>query len=187
MGHNDIEFREIPKTNEKLKRNMEIHYSHPKGFVGRSVCFAIYYNNICYGHIVAGSATLHLPGRNEFFKDIPLNNIINNTFYHIEKINDTYPIRNFTVECLKIFRNISPKFWKFKYGDDVVGFETLIELPRTGEIYKRDNWTYVGTTKGFSCKRVAGQGTDSWGGKRIWNKNIEDLKPKLVFCKYANS
>jgi hypothetical protein len=46
---------------------------------------------------------------------------------------------------------------------------------------KRDEWTLVGQTKGMTCKRVAGDSTDSYTGKRIWN--TKDLKPKLVFCK----
>jgi len=56
----------------------------------------------------------------------------------------------------------------------------LIEKPRTGECYRRAGWTQVGETKGFTCKRVAGKGTDSWSGKRIWN--TIDLKPKIVMC-----
>jgi len=47
----------------------------------------------------------------------------------------------------------------------------------------RDGWEMVGQTKGFTCKRVAGIGTDSWGGKRVWD--TENLRPKLVFIKLS--
>jgi len=57
----------------------------------------------------------------------------------------------------------------------------LAELPRTGEIYKKGGYIVVGTTKGYSCKRLGGKGTDKWGGRCMWN--YQDLKPKLVFCK----
>lgn len=43
--------------------------------------------------------------------------------------------------------------WKQKYGDDVIAFETLIELPRTGELYKRAGYKEIGITKGYTCKR----------------------------------
>ncbi len=62
---------------------MKTHYSKPKGFVGRSICYAIYYDKIYYGHIVGGSATRFLPGRNEYLnitiKD--LNKVVNNIFF----------------------------------------------------------------------------------------------------------
>lgn len=62
-----------------------------------------------------------------------------------------------------------------------MGFESLVELPRTGECYKRDGWTLVGQTIGYTCKRVAGKGTDNWSGKRVWD--TKNLRPKLVFCR----
>lgn len=74
--------------------------------------------------------------------------------------------------------------WKEKYGDEIIGFESLIEIPRTGECYRRDGWEMIGQTKGFTCKRTAGKGTDSWGGKRVWDK--ENLRPKLVFVRKNN-
>jgi hypothetical protein len=74
--------------------------------------------------------------------------------------------------------------WREFYGDSVVGFETLVELPRSGELYRRAGWTEVGVTHGYTCKRTGGTGTDSWTGKRIWNTT--DLRPKRVFCVKAN-
>lgn len=140
-----------------------------------------------YGAIVGGSATLHLPNRHEFLgttkKD--LNSIVNNIFYHVEKVGNKYPFRNFTVQVLKDFRERIKIDWKRKYGDEVVGFESLVELPRSGEIYKREGWAEVELTKGFTCKRMAGQGTDSWSGKRVWNRI--NLRPKRVFCRRENA
>lgn len=133
---------------------------------------------------MAGSSTLHLAGRDEFFqiarqdKKTKLRQIINNIFYHIE---GPYPERNFTVKVLKAFRQRAAKDWFDKYGDPVIGFESLVELPRTGEIYKRDGWTEVGETKGQTCKRIAGKGTDGWTGRRVWD--TENLRPKRVFCR----
>ena len=65
--------------------------------------------------------------------------------------------------------------------DEVLGFETLVELPRSGEIYKRDGWDLIGQTKGYTCKREGGYGTDGWTGQRVWN--TVDLKPKHVFVR----
>lgn len=179
----ELILEQIKRTDKRILANMAIHYSQPKGFVGRNICYAILFNNLYYGSIVGGSATLHLPNRNEFFNinQSQLNHIINNIFFHVEKQNGKYPCRWFTVEVLKKFRMLIQQDWENKYGDNVLGFETLVELPRTGECYKKDGWILIGQTIGYTCKRTSGKGTDNWSGKRIWN--TKNLKPKLVFVK----
>jgi len=172
------------RTNKNLLELMQKHYSKPKGFVGRNICYAIYYDNVYYGHIVGGSCTLNLPGRNNFFKidKSKYNNIINNIFYHIEKIKDKYPLRNFTTKVLKYWREQIKKDWFKKYGNEVIGFESLIEPPRTADLYKKDSWTYLGKTKGFTCKRVPGKEKGVFvNGKRVWDKL--NLRPKLVYAR----
>ena len=96
--------------------------------------------------------------------------------------NNKNPTRNFTTKVLRTFCNTVVNDWEEKYGDEVIGFESLVELPRAGELYLKDKWTLVGQTKGFTCKRTKGKGTDNWSGKPIWD--TKNLKPKLVFCKY---
>lgn len=171
------------RTDHDLINLMSIHYSKPKGFVGRNICYRILYNNVYYGHIVGGSATKFLPGRNEYFgiNIHSLNNLINNIFYHVHKVNGVYPTRNFTSFVLNYFCLKVKDDWINKYGDRVLGYESLVELPRTGDLYKKAGWDLVGQTIGFTCKRIGGKGTDSWCGKRIWD--TKNLRPKLVFCK----
>lgn len=166
---------------------MAEHYSHPKGFVGRNICYAIYYNDVYYGHIVGGSATMYLSGRDEFF-DIDksqLNGIVNNIFFNISPPPDgKYPIRNFTTKVVRAFREQIILDWESKYGDVVMGFETLVEPPRTGELYLRDGWMHVGTTRGLTCKRVAGpiDETEKYRGVRVWT--YDNLRPKYVLCRW---
>ena len=175
------------RTDPRLTERMLVHYSKPKGFVGRNICYAVMYNGLYFGHIVGGSATLHLAGRNEFLNTTKsnLNNIVNNIFFNVSIPKDLnkYPCRNFTSKVVKEWRNKITIDWKDKYGDEVLGFETLVEKPRTGNLYIKDGWSLVGETKGYSCKRTSGNGTDSWSGKRVWDTNKDNLKPKLVLCK----
>ncbi len=171
----------IKKTDSRLLENMANHYSRPKGFVGRSICYAVMFDDCYYGAIVGGSATLHLPGRHEYLgtsRD-DLDFIVNNVFFHIERVNGKYPLRNFSQVVLSLFMKTIVEDWKTKYKDTVLGFESLVELPRTGEIYLRNGWALVGQTKGFTCKRTSGEGTDGWGGKRVWDTT--NLRPKHVF------
>lgn len=182
-----IRLEPIKRTDPRILADMAIHYSQPKGFVGRNICYAVLVEDTYYGAIVGGSSTLHLVGRDKFFgltketKKQALKQIVNNIFYHVEKKNGRYPVRNMVPTVLQMFRKKVARDWQTKYGDSVIGFESLIELPRTGEAYKRDGWTEVGITKGQTCKRVAGKGTDSWTGKRVWD--VKNLRPKRVFVR----
>lgn len=183
----DLRLCVIPKTYWRLQRDMRGHYSHPRGFVGRSICYAVLCDRVYYGSIVAGSCTLHLPGRNEFFaahvSDWSLDNVVNNVFFHVTPHLGKYPCRNFTQRVIRTFRERVRNDWPKKYGHEVIGFESLVEPPRTGELYRRDGWTEVGTTKGFTCKRVAGESSDDWSGKRVWD--MKNLRPKIVLCRLA--
>ena len=178
-----IKLEKTKRTDERLKKLMQIHYSQPKGFVGRNICYAIMHDNNYYGHIIGGSCTLNLPGRNEFFEidKSSYTKIINNIFYHIRKVNNSYPMRNFTTKVLQAWRESMEKDWKSKYGDSVLGFESLIEPPRTAELYKKHKWTYLGKTKGYTCKRVSGEQEEKFSGKRVWD--YSNLRPKLVYAR----
>jgi hypothetical protein len=175
--------QQIKRTDNRILNNMAIHYSQPKGFVGRNICYAVLWNDVYFGSIVGGSATLHLPNRNEYFNidKSKLNNIVNNIFFHIERQNGKYPCRWFSVEVLSSFRERIVKDWELKYEDKVIGFESLVELPRSGDCYKKDDWDLIGQTVGYTCKRIGGEGTDGWSGKRVWD--TKNLRPKLVFAK----
>ena len=178
-----INLQVTKRTDERLKQLMNVHYSKPKGFVGRNICYAIMHDHNYYGHIIGGSCTLNLPGRDKFFsiekKDY--NRIVNNIFYHIRKVNGAYPMRNFTTKVLQTWRDKISEDWKLKYSNSVIGFESLIEPPRTADLYKKDKWTYLGRTKGYTCKRVSGKETGKYSGKRIWDYN--NLRPKLVYAR----
>jgi len=148
-----LELQRTKRTDRNLLSRMEDHYSKPKGFVGRSICYAIFYDSIYYGHIVAGSAVRFLPNSID-----NLNCVINNVS---PPNNHKYPVRNFASLVVKQFVIQSQRDWKIKYGDTCVGFETLVEKPRRGTLYLRAGWTLVGETKGYTCKRIAGRGTDN--------------------------
>lgn len=180
-----LELMITKRTDGRLLEAMKNHYSKPNGFVGRNICYAVIYDDLYYGHIVAGSATRFLPNRNEYLNISinELNQVINNIFYHVVPIDRKYPCRNFTSLVVKEFTVQAAKDWKNKYGDECIGFETLVEKPRTGELYIKAGWHLIGETKGYTCKRVAGIGTDNWTGKRVWNTNTEFLRPKYVLCK----
>ncbi len=202
-----ITLERISKGDVLLRIASNNHYSEPGGFVGRFLGYAIWCERDYLGVIVAGSATMHLVGRNEFFgtTSADLNGIINNSLFHIEKPWDEppfhyvagsggihveerrrpYPMRNITNQILAAWRSMAKKDWEATYHDVVIGFESLVQIPRTGEIYRRDGWDFVGETKGFSCRRIGGDNsTEKFDGKRVWT--FDPSKRKLVFCRRIN-
>lgn len=166
------------KGDSDLQAMMDVHYSRPKGFVGRQLFYRIEFAGVLYGCIAFGSATRFLPGRDI---NAPLNCGMNNIFYHIEKVNGKYPARNFTTMALLAAERIACVDYKDRYGDDVLWIESLVEYPRIGKLYLMAGYRHVGDTKGFTCKRIAGKGTDNWTGKRVWD--TVNLRPKKVFLK----
>jgi hypothetical protein len=180
---NAISLVVVKRTHPSVIELMPRHYSQPKGFVGRNIVYLVFARGELFGATVAGSATRFLPKRNQFLGVSleTLNSVVNNTFYHIERSGSGYPIRNFASAVVAAWRESVTKDWREKYGDAVAGFETLVELPRTGECYRRDGWQMIGRTLGYTCKRTAGKGTDSWSGKRVWDTS--NLRPKLVFAR----
>lgn len=163
------------KSDPLVKEAMRVHYTHPKGFVGRQILYKIYDDDVYRGVIGGGSATLHLPTKS-LLDGIPLTNIVNNMFFHLSSSR-----KNLGTQCLKQYRKQIALDWLDSYGDKVEAFETLVEPPRTGAMYLADNWVYTGMTKGYSCRRVSGVSTDGYSGRRIWNTT--ELHPKLVFVK----
>lgn len=155
---------------------MRVHYSQPRGFVGRQLVYRIRFNDELYGAIVFGSAVKHLPGRRVIGS---LNNGLNNTFFHIFKVRDRYPLRNFVPFVLLAAEAEATQHYARKYGDSVFWLESLVELPRTGDLYKRAGYQEVGLTKGYCCKRIAGASTDTWTGRRVWTVGTQ----KRVFQK----
>lgn len=166
------------KNNSYLQTFMRNHYSMPKGFVGRQIFYLVKINETVVGAIGWGSVTRHLPNRPI------LGNLLHgmsNIFYHIEKPVLGYPSRNFTTKILLLSEQLACVEYSKKYTQKILWVESLVELPRTGALYKKAKYTHVGTTVGYTCKRTSGLSSDTWSGKRVWD--TKNLRPKLVFYK----
>ena len=171
-----LHLEKTTKNDPRLLDLMNIHYSRPKGFVGRCLCYAVLFNKDYYGYIVGGSAILLSKCRDQFF-DIKarseLRHYINNIFYHVSPINGKYPCRNFTSKVVEEWEKVVQQDWLIRYGDEVKGFETLVEPPRSGDLYKKVGYRLIGQTVGYRLRRPK--------GKKIYDTS--DLYPKLIFCK----
>ncbi len=173
-----LELVETKKSHAELIACMRVHYTQPKGLIGRSICYAIYYDKKYYGHIVMGSATMHLPHERASSN---LNEILCNTFFHLRRPAEGYPCRNITSKILLAFERQAIIDWYVRYGDIPRAIETLVQPPRTGEAYLRVGYSQVGMTKGFTCERVKDETNKKWGTTKKWD--YSNPQPKLVFEK----
>ena len=138
------------------------HYVPNRGCHGQQIHFLVYYKGDHVGIISGASSVYAVKERDKFF-EIPegdktikqkryLPAIINNVVFRLECHE-----KNLGTRVLSKFRKVSVKLWKLLYGVDVIGFETFVieNERRKGSMYKADNWTYMGETKG-SAKTHSG-------------------------------
>lgn len=75
--------------------------------------------------------------------DLEFNQVGHNVVYCLAT--DT---KNAGSQFLALCRRDAKALWRERYGDDLRAFQTFILPPRTGAVYKADNWTLIGETKG---------------------------------------
>jgi hypothetical protein len=76
---------------------------------------------------------------------LSFNNVANNIVYCLAT-----DVRNAGTRFLAMCRKDAKVWWKERYGDDLLAFQTFILPPRTGAVYKADNWIHIGRTIGKS-------------------------------------
>lgn len=138
------------------------HYVGSKGTVGRQLHYIIYFDGAAVGAISAGSAMFAHKKRDRILgvtkeeQQTGIRHIVNNTMFRLIRPKDAPPR---ATDVLKLFRQVVVKDWLKEYGDCVRAFETLVEPPRWGGIYKLDGWKKIGMTAGLGARRPEGHGT----------------------------
>jgi len=170
----DIFYSELSLVSVKKSHPLYVkwyieHYPKSKGIVGRQLNYLIYYDNLPIGIIGLSSPPLNYKiFRNYFQTDNEKLFLNNNVFRIVRKPNDS----NIGTKILKILRTTSPRDYHERYGDNLLGIVTFVEKPRTGSIYKADNWDYLGETQGIEVKRRG----DDW-----FQKQYSIGEKKLIF------
>lgn len=81
---------------------------------------------------------------------LAFNEVANNIVYALHG----YTTKNAGSRFLRLCREDAARWWKARYGDDLKAFQTFVLPPRTGAIYKADNWTKLGATSGGVTQTV---------------------------------
>ena len=169
-NYTDIFKLNIPIAIELVKKSHPLyvkwfieHYPESKGIVGRQLNYLIYRYGVPVGIIGFASPPLNYKKFNTFFNfDKDRANSENGKFFlnnNVFRIVVTEP--NLGTQVLKIARNKVKKDYLDRYGGTLIGLVTFVEPPRTGSMYKADNWTYIGETEGVEVKRRG----ESWTEK----------------------
>ena len=80
--------------------------------------------------------------------------------------------KNLATKVLKIFRNLARKDYANEYKETLLGMATFVEPPRTGTIYKADNWKFIGMTEGIRMRR----------NKETWEKTYQKGVSKYIYA-----
>lgn len=164
---------QVPKGNKVFATLYLSHYPESKGIVGRSINYLVIWHNRIVGIIGGNSPPYSVKAVDEFFgitkenRNDMLVQLLNNEVYRIIK-----PAKNLATMTLKSFRKQVKRDYLLKYSCPLIGLITFVEPPRTGAIYKADNWVFLGMTKGFGTTRR---------GKRWWDRRWVKKTPKLIF------
>jgi len=147
------------------------HYPRSKGIVGRQLNYLIYYDSHPIGIISIASPPLNYRLFREYFNvDNDKEYYNNNVFRIVNKPDDN----NIGTKILKMLRQQIISDCENKYKTKPIGLVTFVEPPRTGAIYKADNWEYLGMTQGIEVRRR---------GSNWLEKSYNIGTPKHIFAK----
>lgn len=156
----------VPKSDGLFGHLFFSHYPKSKGIVGRCLCYLIANKGEIVGIVGASSPPKNYGFFNNYFNKDNEKYFVNNNVFRIIKSE-----KNLATRILKLFRTTVRNDYKIKYGDDLLGLVTFVEKPRTGNIYKADNWTLLGETQGKRMRR----------NPITWEKTFEDGEIKFIY------
>lgn len=167
-----IHFERVPKSNGLFGYWFFTHYPNSKGIPGRSLCYLIYDDSELIGIIAANSPPSNYKIFRAFFGCDNDNCFVNNNVFRLIKHE-----KNLGTKVLSRFRKIVAKDYLEKYNERLIGIVTFVEPPRTGAIYKADNWSHLGMTQGKRMRR----------DPETWEKVFSDGTIKHIYgFKYPN-
>jgi len=158
---NEISLEYCKRTDKRYVDIRNRHYIPNNGCHGQQIHFIVHYRGVIVG-IISGASSVYAVESRDLFFGIPkdrklkqkrwLPSIVNNVVFRLE-----YHEKNLATRVLSKWRKVCSHLWHEIYGVEVIGFETfVIETDtRKGTLYKADNWTFLGYTKG-STKRHRG-------------------------------
>lgn len=181
---NDIKLEFCKRTDERYQEIRNRHYIPNNGTHGQQIHFLVHYKEKIVGIISGASSVYGVKSRDDFF-NIPKDREIKQKYYLPAIINNVvfrleYHEKNLATRVLSKFRKVVSKLWEEIYEVPVIGFETFVieNETRKGSLYKADNWTFVGYTKGNTKRHTNG----------LKNVHVrKSTEEKMIYCKWINN
>lgn len=142
------------------------HYPESKGIPGRSLCYLAYRGEELVGIVGASSPPNNYKIFRSYFNCSDDTVFVNNNVFRM-----IVHEKNLGTQVLALFRKKVRTDYLDKYGNGILGIVTFVEPPRSGAIYKADNWDYLGETQGKRMKR----------DKETWEKVYSQGTVKHIF------
>lgn len=183
MSNEEIALECVKRTDERYQEIRNRHYVENNGTHGQQLHFIIHYNGKVVG-IISGASSVYGVGARDTFFGIPKDKEIKQSYYLPAIINNTvfrleFHEKNLATRVLALWRKVCAQLWEDIYGVKVIGFETFVveNDTRKGALYKADNWTYLGETKGNTK-------VHNKGGLTAQHTRAETDK-KLIYAKWT--
>ncbi len=164
----------------------------------RKLYWTVYEDNQIIGAFGLGSC-FHRPKAVSSFMEehnLEFNEVANNIVFCLAN----YKGKNVGSQILSLCRKDAIKWWEERYGDTLKAFQTFILPPRTGAVYKADNWKELGSTSGGKTlvtntvrKVDYEENPDNYpnieirifknGQTRYLMRSFKETEPKLIFMK----
>ena len=121
----------------------------------------------------------------EFMKknSISFNELGNNIVYCLSGHED----RNAGTKFLKLLRRDAKVWWKERYGDELKALQCFVLPPRSGAMYKADNWSMIGVTAGKSLVMRTLYGKDREGVKGVEVRTFKSGEVKYLLREFVES
>lgn len=161
----DLSLERVPKSDGRFGHLFFSHYPKSKGIPGRSLCYLVFNKGKIAGIIGAASPPKNYKIFVSYFGVDEKFFVNNNVFRIIESE------KNLATRILRKFRERIRKDYREKYSQELTGICTFVEKPRTGNIYKADNWDFLGETQGKRMRR----------NPDTWEKEFTDGEKKYIF------
>jgi hypothetical protein len=167
----------VRKSNPVFSELYLTHYPGSKGIMGRSINYLARIGGDVVGIVGANSPPLNYKLFRHYFSCDDEKKFMNNNVYRLVRHD-----KNLGTRVLALFRKQLQIDYQKQFNETLIGLITFVEPPRSGALYKADNWDLLGETQGKSAQK---RDMDNWVNKE-WGEGTKKLIFAIKFKRRAN-
>jgi len=192
---------ETPEARQIAREFVNDHHSYIKWAdrPSRKMYWQLLEKGNMVGVFGLGSAFAKPKAVSSFMKEnnLAFNEVANNIVYALHG----HTNKNAGSILLKKVRSDAVAWWYSRYGDTLKAFQTFILPPRTGSVYKADNWVCLGGTSGgrtlttqtvseadfLASEKGIEKRVFSDGSVRFLLRTFRETEKKLIFMRLVKA